>query len=101
MIALSILLVPYIVGGEMAKLGFLGLGIMGMPMARNLVKSGHEVALWSHTRSKADELAGEAKNAKACGSPAEVAALSECVFYCVGNSAMAREVMLGKSGVSE
>jgi 3-hydroxyisobutyrate dehydrogenase-like beta-hydroxyacid dehydrogenase len=33
----------------MAQLGFLGLGIMGYPMARNLLAAGHEVALWSHT----------------------------------------------------
>ena len=58
----------------MAKLGFLGLGIMGLPMARNLVKSGHEVALWSHTRGKAEELAAESGHAKACGTPAEVGA---------------------------
>ncbi len=41
----------------MAKLGFIGLGIMGMPMARNLLKAGHEVALWSHTQWKTQELA--------------------------------------------
>ena len=33
----------------MAKLGFLGLGIMGYPMARNLLQAGHDVALWSNT----------------------------------------------------
>ena len=43
----------------MAKLGFLGLGIMGRLMARNLLRAGHEVALWSHTRQKAVELAHE------------------------------------------
>ena len=37
----------------MAKLGFLGLGIMGHPMARNLLRAGHQVALWSHTTWKA------------------------------------------------
>ena len=41
----------------MAKLGFLGLGIMGYPMARNLLRAGHEVALWSNTTAKAQELA--------------------------------------------
>jgi 3-hydroxyisobutyrate dehydrogenase-like beta-hydroxyacid dehydrogenase len=41
----------------MAKLGFLGLGLMGYPMARNLLDAGHEVALWSHTASKAKKLA--------------------------------------------
>ena len=41
----------------MAKLGFLGLGIMGYPMARNLLQAGHEVGLWSHTAAKAKQLA--------------------------------------------
>ncbi|MGH9660266.1 MAG: NAD(P)-binding domain-containing protein, partial [Bryobacteraceae bacterium] len=44
----------------MAKLGFLGLGIMGYPMARNLLRAGHEVALWSHSPAKAKKLAAEA-----------------------------------------
>ena len=41
----------------MAKLGFLGLGLMGYPMARNLLRAGHQVALWSHRSSKARRLA--------------------------------------------
>jgi 3-hydroxyisobutyrate dehydrogenase-like beta-hydroxyacid dehydrogenase len=36
----------------MTKLGFIGLGIMGMPMARHLLEAGHEVALWSHNAEK-------------------------------------------------
>ena len=85
----------------MAKLGFLGLGIMGAPMARNLIKSGHEVALWSHTRSKADELAAEARNANVCATPREVAAASEYIFYCVGDSEMSRALASGKDGLLE
>ena len=45
----------------MAKLGFLGLGTMGYPMARNLLRAGHDVALWSHTAAKAKELAAAEK----------------------------------------
>ena len=64
----------------MAKLGFLGLGLMGYPMARNLLKAGHEVAVWSNTGSKAQQLASEA-GAKACATPAEVAKCAdEAVF---------------------
>jgi 3-hydroxyisobutyrate dehydrogenase-like beta-hydroxyacid dehydrogenase len=85
----------------MAKLGFLGLGIMGLPMARNLIKSGHEVALWSHTRTKAEELAAEGGAAKVFGTPREVAAASECTFSCVGDSAMSRAVVLGPDGLLE
>ena len=44
----------------MANLGFLGLGLMGYPMARNLLKAGHEVALWSNSSGKAQKLAAEA-----------------------------------------
>lgn len=84
----------------MAKLGFLGLGLMGYPMARNLLKAGHEVSVWSHTSSKSSQLASEA-GAKACASPAEVAGASEAVFLCVGNTEMAENVILGKQGVSE
>src|SRR5947209_4146378 len=83
----------------MAKLGFLGLGIMGMPMARNLLKAGHEVALWSHNRGKVDELASPDAKATACSTPREVADRSECVFYCVGNSEMSRALALGPDGL--
>jgi 3-hydroxyisobutyrate dehydrogenase-like beta-hydroxyacid dehydrogenase len=43
----------------LAKLGFLGLGIMGYPMARNLIRAGHEVAVWSQTAAKAKKLAAD------------------------------------------
>lgn len=84
----------------MAKLGFLGLGIMGAPMARNLLKAGHDVALWSHTKSKAQELAKEGK-ATICATPKDVAAASDCIFYCVGDTAMSQAVALGKDGLIE
>jgi len=45
----------------MAKLGFLGLGLMGYPMARNLLRAGHQVAVWSFTSSKGKQLAAEEK----------------------------------------
>src|ERR1700734_1644197 len=78
---------------EMAKLGFLGLGIMGGPMARNLLRAGHEVALWSYSAGKAEQLAGESKTATVCSTPAEVAARSECVFLCVGDTKMSADVI--------
>jgi 3-hydroxyisobutyrate dehydrogenase-like beta-hydroxyacid dehydrogenase len=83
----------------MAKLGFLGLGIMGGPMAGNLIKAGHEVALWSHSGGKVAGFA--AQGGVACATPAEVAKQSDCVFLCVGNTAMSREVILGKNGLAE
>ena len=82
----------------MAKLGFLGLGIMGGPMARHLVMGGHNVAVWSHNQKKAKELADSA-GALFCATPAEVAQNSECAFLCVGDTAMSREVILGEKGL--
>src|SRR5439155_7734073 len=84
----------------MAKLGFLGLGLMGAPMARRPLQAGHEVALWSHTSGKAEKLAAEGKGT-ACGSPREVAERSECVFLCVGDTEMSRNVLVGTNGVIE
>jgi 3-hydroxyisobutyrate dehydrogenase-like beta-hydroxyacid dehydrogenase len=82
----------------MAKLGFLGLGLMGYPMARNLAKAGHQLAVWSHNGAKAKQFA-EAEKAVAAQSPAEVAQQSEYVFACVGDTRMAEEVFTGANGV--
>jgi 3-hydroxyisobutyrate dehydrogenase-like beta-hydroxyacid dehydrogenase len=82
----------------MAKLGFLGLGLMGYPMARNLARAGHELAVWSNTASKAKQLAKEEK-AIACDSPKQVGEHAECLFVCVGDTAMAEEVLVGANGV--
>ncbi len=82
----------------MAKLGFLGLGIMGAPMARHLIAAGHDVALWSHTAEKATRLAA-AVGGVARATPAEVARHSDYVFLCVGNTRMSREVILGADGL--
>lgn len=84
----------------MARLGFLGLGIMGYPMARNLLGAGHEVALWSHTAAKAERLAKEGAGT-ACATPREVAEKADYVFLCVGDTAMSEEVILGREGVAE
>jgi 3-hydroxyisobutyrate dehydrogenase-like beta-hydroxyacid dehydrogenase len=84
----------------MAKLGFLGLGLMGYPMARNLLRAGHQVAVWSHTASKASQLARDEK-AIACDSPKQVAEQADCIFVCVGDTKMAERVFLGEGGVIE
>jgi 3-hydroxyisobutyrate dehydrogenase-like beta-hydroxyacid dehydrogenase len=84
----------------MAKLGFLGLGLMGYPMARNLLRAGHRVALWSNTSSKAKQLADEEKGI-ACDSPKQVAEQSEYIFLCVGNTQMSEDVLTGENSVME
>jgi len=82
----------------MAKLGFLGLGTMGYPMARNLLRAGHQVWLWSNTADKARQLAADEKGTF-CATPREVGANADCIFLCVGNTGMAEEVILGADGI--
>ncbi len=82
------------------KLGFLGLGIMGYPMARNLLRAGHTVAVWSNTAAKAQKLAAE-DNAEVCRTPKAVAEAADIVFLCVGDTEMSEKVALGKDGLLE
>ena len=84
----------------MAQLGFLGLGIMGYRMAGHLLKAGHDVALWSHTGSKAQQLAKGGKGTP-CATPREVAERSDVIFYCVGDTAMANKITVGPGGLLE
>lgn len=81
------------------RVGFVGLGIMGAPMAQNLLKAGFEVTVWNRTSSKCDPLV--ASGAKGADSPAGVAAASEVTVSCVTNSADVEEVVLGPSGIVE
>lgn len=83
----------------MAKLGFLGLGIMGGPMASHLAGAGHTLAVWSHNQGKAKQLAASI-GANFCESPEAVAQQSDCVFLCVGDTAMSRKVILGPKGLA-
>ncbi len=71
---------------------------MGYPMARNLRRAGHEVAVWSHTADKARKLASE-EQALFCATPRQVAENADCIFLCVGDTTMAREVILGEEGI--
>ncbi len=81
------------------RVGFIGLGIMGGPMAANLLAAGYELTVWNRTATKAEPLA--AKGARVAGSPAEVAAASELTFTCVTASADVEAVVLGPGGVIE
>ena len=73
---------------------------MGYPMARNLLRAGHRVALWSNTGAKAKQLAEEEKGV-ACDSPKQVAEQSDYIFLCVGDTQMSENVLTGKNGVME
>ncbi len=83
----------------MARLGFLGLGIMGAPMAQNLCKAQHEVAVWSQNSAKAKAFA-ETHGAVFYADPAALAAACECSFVCVGDTGMSRQVIVGQNGLS-
>ncbi len=80
-----------------AALGFIGLGIMGQGMARNLLKHGYSVTVWNRTRAKADALVAEGANW--AESPAAVAAVSDIVFTCVSDTPDVEAVILGDRGV--
>src|SRR3954467_8871624 len=82
----------------MANLGFLGLGLMGYPMARNLLRAGHKVALWSHTSPKARQLA-TAENGIFCNTPRQGAEQADSLFLWVWNTEMSKEVILGETGI--
>lgn len=76
--------------------GFIGLGSMGAPIARNIAKAGHELTVYNRTRAKAEEL--ERDGAKVASSPAEAAA-SGIVFTMLADDHAAEEVVLGSNGV--
>lgn len=68
----------------MAKVGFVGLGVMGGPMAGHLLKGGHEVIVWNRTPGKTDQL--KADGAAVAASLQEVAENADVIFTCVGRS---------------
>lgn len=75
------------------KVAFLGLGIMGGPMASNLVKAGHEVTVWNRTPGKITA------RARLAATPAEAARGSEVVWICVADTAAVEQVLFGPNGV--
>lgn len=81
------------------QLGFIGLGIMGMPMARHLLKAGHPLTVYSHTISKAQQLGQE--GAQVAASPADLGRNAELVFLCVGESSHSQEMNVGPKGLIE
>jgi 2-hydroxy-3-oxopropionate reductase len=82
------------------KIGFIGLGIMGRPMAKNLMKAGYELVLHNRSPEKAEELAEEG-NATAAGSPMEVAEVCDIVITMLPDSPDVEAVVAGEGGVLE
>jgi 3-hydroxyisobutyrate dehydrogenase len=79
------------------SIGFIGLGIMGRGMARNLLKAGFDLHVWNRTASKMDELAAE--GAKATDSPADLASKCDIILTCVSDTPDVEAVLLGENGV--
>ncbi|MBE3638619.1 NAD(P)-dependent oxidoreductase [Mangrovicoccus algicola] len=82
---------------RMAKVAFLGLGVMGYPMAGHLVKAGHEVAVYNRTAAKAEAWVA-AHGGRAGATPKEAAAGCDFVMTCVGNDDDLRSVVHGPQG---
>src|SRR5262249_25751399 len=81
------------------KIGFIGLGIMGKPMAKNLIKAGFPLVVHNRSRAKVDELVKE--GATAATSPKEVAANSDVIITMLPNSPDVELVALGPEGIKE
>jgi 3-hydroxyisobutyrate dehydrogenase-like beta-hydroxyacid dehydrogenase len=74
------------------RVGFLGLGIMGQSMASNLVKAGHEVAVWNRSAGK------DVEGARRAASPADAAQGAEVIWMCVSDTKAVESVLFGEGG---
>jgi len=79
------------------RLGFIGLGIMGRPMAKHLIAAGHSMTVWNRSRPGIDDVV--AAGGIEAGSPAEVARVSEVVFTMVGDAPDVEAVAAGEDGI--
>jgi 3-hydroxyisobutyrate dehydrogenase len=80
------------------NVAFIGLGVMGYPMAGYISKAGHNVTVFNRTKAKAEKWIGEYKG-KLAETPADAAKDAEYVFTCVGNDNDLREVTFGENGI--
>ena len=80
------------------NVAFIGLGVMGYPMAGYISKGGHNVTVYNRTTSKADKWISEYKGSKA-DTPAKAAEGADYIFTCVGNDNDLREVTFGDNGI--
>lgn len=79
------------------KLGFIGLGVMGAPMAGHLARAGHDVTVYNRTRAKAEAWVAQ-HGGRAAGTPRAAAQGAAIVFSCVGNDDDVREIAAGAEG---
>ena len=81
----------------MARVAFIGLGVMGFPMAGHIAKAGHEVTVYNRTAAKAGDWVAK-HGGKSAATPREAAADCDFVFSCVGNDDDLRSVTTGPDG---
>ena len=79
------------------KLGFIGLGAMGTPMARNLLEAGHELAVWNRSPKRVEALTGA--GARRADSPADAASGTRAIILIVTNAEAVHEVLFGDKGI--
>ena len=79
------------------KVGFIGLGNMGLPMARNLIQAGHELTVYNRTREKAKTLAND--GARVAGTPGEACRDAEVVMTMLADDPATEEVVFGTHGI--
>jgi 3-hydroxyisobutyrate dehydrogenase/2-hydroxy-3-oxopropionate reductase len=80
------------------KVAFLGLGVMGYPMAGHLSRAGHQVTVYNRSSAKAQAWLADCPGQSSAPTPREAAAGADIVFACVGNDADLRSVVLGPDG---
>ena len=78
-------------------IGFIGLGIMGLPMAKNLIKSNFDLIVYNRTKSKTKELSE--LGARVASNPKEVAENAKCIITMLTDSPDVEQIILGENGV--
>ncbi len=81
------------------KLGYLGMGMMGVPMARRLLAAGHDVTVWNRSPGKAAALTQS--GARLAADPCELAANASIIFLCLTDAAAVEKVAFGAQGLAE
>ena len=85
--------------GNAEKLGYIGLGMMGLPMSRRLLGAGHDVIAWNRSAAKMAALLEAGASAAAC--PRDVASTADIIFMCVTDATAVEAVVFGRDGVAE
>ena len=85
-------------GQQAEKLGYLGLGLMGLPMSLRLLKAGHDVSVWNRSASKAAPLVQA--GARPAANPREVANAASIIFMCVTDAHAVEDVVFGHEGLA-